>query len=212
MLDDGTKGFGDTSYTGAGFFVRQDQNSGLWLEGSVRGGRTSSDYRGTIGTKDTTYDIDNNYYGAHLGVGKIFPVKDDAEVDIYGRFFYTHQDSASADVKVNGKVNRFDFDATDSARLRLGARWTKHMDKRNSLYAGLAYEYEFCGDADGTRVTATRRDATGTPSLKGSSGMFEFGWLMNPSDRSPITLDLGLTGWVGRRQGFGAHLSMSWSL
>ena len=106
----------------------------------------------------------------------------------------------------------YDFDSVNSTRLRIGTRYTKHTAGSGSLYAGLAFEYEFNGDADGTRVTATRRDATGSPTLKGASGMLELGWLMKPTDRSPMTLDLGLTGWAGRRRGLGAHVSMNWSL
>ena len=41
--------------------------------------------------------------------------------------------------------------------------------------------------------------------------MVELGWQMKPEDRSPVTLDLGLTGWVGKRRGVGGHVSVSWS-
>ena len=213
-LDDNTKGFGDTRYFGGGLFARQDTEDGLWYEGSVRVGRASQDYRGVLGanhTKHAEYDADNNYYGAHIGIGKLVNKTDDADLDVYGKFFYTRQAGMHTDVNVDSVKTRFDFGATDSARLRIGTRYTKHMGEVSSLYAGLAYEYEFRGDADGTRVTAAGNAATGSPSLKGSSGMVELGWQMKPEDRSPVTLDLGLTGWVGKRRGVGAHVSVSWS-
>lgn len=50
-LDDGTHGSGSASYTGGGLLARQELAGGLYLEGSLRYGRTKADYSGL-----TSYD------------------------------------------------------------------------------------------------------------------------------------------------------------
>ena len=57
--------------------MRQDNNSGLYYEGSVRYGRMDADYAsgdmiGAGGSKVyADYDSSSSYYGAHVGIGKI---------------------------------------------------------------------------------------------------------------------------------------------
>ena len=196
-------------HTGIGFFARMDNDGGFWVEGSVRGGRLSSDYRGMVGDIATSYDADNNYYGLHLGAGKIIPSGENGSFDVYGRFFYTHQDDVSTTLKTG---DHYKFGKVDSSRLRVGARYTSGLGTANSYYAGLAYEYEVSGKARGSYYNhGAHIGDTPSPSLRGGSVMLELGWQMKPSD-SPLTLDLGLTGWAGKRRGLGGHVSLNWSL
>ena len=82
-----------------------------------------------------------------------------------------------------------------------------HSNAVSSVYAGAAYQYEFDGDA---RASYKGYD-TAVPSLKGGSGMLELGWQMKPGDTSPVTVDLGLTGWVGRQQGVTFQAGAQWA-
>ena len=92
--------------------------------------------------------------------------------------------------------DKFDFDSVTSDRLRVGARVTKQQAKVNTYY-GLAYEYEFNGDADMT-AQGLRAD---TQSLQGSSVMAEVGFNYQPTPDSPWSFDLNMRGYTGERQG-----------
>ncbi len=48
-------------------------------------------------------------------------------------------------------------------------------------------------------------------SVKGNSGMLELGWQVKPGN-GPLTLDLGLNGWVGQQRGGSVRLGATWSL
>ena len=54
--------------------------------------------------------------------------------------------------------------------------------------------------------------STASPSIKGGSGLLELGWQVKPSAHSPLTLDLGLTGWVGRQEGVTFQAGAQWKL
>ncbi len=94
----------------------------------------------------------------------------------------------------------------NSHRIRIGARFTHKVNEKNSFYGGLAYQYEFKGDAR----AHFSGNAAPSPSVKGSSGMLELGWQVKPGD-GPLTLDLGFTGWAGRQRGGSVQLGATWS-
>ena len=94
----------------------------------------------------------------------------------------------------------------DSNRIRIGARLTHKINDMNSIYGGLAYQYEFGGEA---RAHFTGVNETPSPSVKGSSGMLELGWQVKPG--GPLTLDLGVTGWAGKQRGGSVQLGATWT-
>ena len=202
-LDDGTRGDGDANFFGVGAFLRQNNTDGLWYEGSIRGGRMNSDYRGNLNSLDVTYDTDSNYFATHLGVGKVKKVSEKGNLDLYTKLFYAHQRGSETDLSTG---EHFEFGAVNSVRWRVGGKYSHHISKTRSMYAGLAYEYEFKGEA-----TAYYQDlSTPSPSIKGGSGLLELGYRMKPGAKSPITLDFGLNLWAGKKRGFSGALSVSW--
>ena len=207
-LDDGTRGEGKAHYVGVGVMARQVNNDGFYYEGSLRGGRVTSDYKGdldSIGRVD--YDSSSNYFAAHLGVGKAFALGNGNTLDGYCKYFYSHQAGDDTTVHIAGMADeRGHFDAVDSHRIRIGARLTHKVNERNSYYGGIAYQYEFNGDARAT----FNGNGVPSPSLKGSSGMLELGWQVKPG--GPVTLDLGLTGWAGKQRGGSVQLGATWML
>lgn len=70
-LDDGTHGSGDTHYTGGGLLARQEYTNGSYVEGSLRYGRTKADYSGKLLLGQTSYSTSSNYFGGHLGFGRV---------------------------------------------------------------------------------------------------------------------------------------------
>ena len=189
------RGDGSMVYNGGGVTARYENKNGVYTEGSLRAGMLKNeldnamrDVNGSYG-----YETESAYYGAHIGVGKIINLSDSSDLDIYGKFFHTYTDGDS--VTIAG--DKFNFDSITSDRLRVGARITSNKENKFSTYYGLAYEYEFNGDADMT-AQGLRTD---TQSLQGSSVMAEIGFNYQPTPDSPWSFDLNMRGYTGERQG-----------
>ena len=199
-LDDGTHGSGKTSYVGVGMMAKLETKANSWIDGALRVGRTKSDYTGL----DTGYDTTSTYYAMHVGVGKDFRVREGDTVSAYVRYSYAHTAGASAHLS-SGET--YDFDAVNSHRLRIGTRYTHGETALSQFYAGLAWEYEFGGDA---RATCDG-DSTPSPSLRGGSGLLELGYRFAPKADSRVSYDLNLSGWQGKRQGVTGGVSVKWA-
>ena len=202
-LDDGTHGSGKVSYIGAGILGKLTQKDGLWLEGSLRAGRSKSDYSANLSGTAASYDGSNTYYGAHLGAGKTFAIKEDSSIDAYARYFWSHQNSMTATLNT-GDV--YEFGSVNSQRLRLGLCYSLKDKTTGEFYAGLAWEHEFAGKAGATY----EGDAAPSPSLKGSSTMLELGYRFMP-ENSRVSYDLHLNGWQGKRKGITGGASVKWA-
>ena len=205
-LDNGTHGDGKSHYWGIGIMARQINNDGFYYEGSLRGGRVNSDYKGDFNNQTVTYDTSSNYIAAHLGLGKIMDLGHHNTLDGYLKYFYSHQggDNVTMHGSISGDEN-WSFSSINSHRLRLGARITHEIDDKNSFYGGLAYQFEFGGKA----TAHYNGGSTPSPSVRGGSGMMELGWQVKPG--GPVTVDLGVTGWVGKQRGVSAQIGAVWS-
>ena len=211
-LDSGIRADGNTKYYGIGLLARQDNNDGVYYEGSLRYGRMDADYAsgdliGVGGSKVfADYDSSSSYYGAHLGIGKVNKINDTTKVDLYAKLFYTHQGGDSVTLGGEGNGEVYDFDAVDSTRARVGARLSKDYGERSSGYVGLAYEYEFDGEARAT----VKGLSTPAPSIKGSSGLLEVGYILQPKGVNDPMINIGLQGWGGKKQGFTGNVNFVW--
>lgn len=209
-LDNGVRGDGKTKYYGVGVLARQDDKSGVYYEGSLRYGRMDADYAsndlGTAGVY-SSYDSSSAYYGAHLGIGKVTGLNDTTKADVYAKLLYTHQNGDSVTLQGEGNGEVYDFDAVDSTRARVGARVSKAYSERGTGYVGLAYEYEFDGEARAT----VKGFSTPAPSIKGSSGLVELGYILQPQGVNDPTINIGLQGWGGKKQGFTGNVDFVWT-
>lgn len=209
-LDNGVRGDGKTKYYGVGVLARQDDKSGVYYEGSLRYGRMDADYAsndlGTAGVH-SSYDSSSAYYGAHLGIGKVTGLNDTTKADVYAKLLYTHQNGDSVTLQGEGNGEVYDFDAVDSTRARVGARVSKAYSERGTGYVGLAYEYEFDGEARAT----VKGFSTPAPSIKGSSGLVELGYILQPQGVNDPTINIGLQGWGGKKQGFTGNVDFVWT-
>ena len=190
------RGDGSLVYNGGGIAARYTNKNGVYTEGSLRAGMLKSDMDNAL--RDGAgnfygYESESAYYGAHIGIGKIISLSESSDLDVYGKFFHTYTEGDS--FKVAG--DEFEFDSINSDRLRIGARITSNKENKFSTYYGLAYEYEFNGDAD---MTAQGLKAP-TQSLQGSSVMAEVGFNYQPTPTSPWSFDLNMRGYTGERQG-----------
>lgn len=190
------RGDGSLVYNGGGIAARYENKNGVYTEGSFRAGMLKSDMDNAL--RDGAgnfygYESESAYYGAHIGVGKIISLSESSDLDVYGKFFHTYTEGDSFKVA----NDEFEFDSINSDRLRIGARITSNKENKFSTYYGLAYEYEFNGDAD---MTAQGLKAP-TQSLQGSSVMAEVGFNYQPTPTSPWSFDLNMRGYAGERQG-----------
>lgn len=199
-LDDGTKGNGNTQNFGLGVMARQNNDNGTYYEGSLRYGKLTSNYNS--GDLGADYDTDANYWGAHLGLGKVFQLNDKNSIDTYCKFFYTNQGSSSANI-LGSDV---EFDAVKSKRSRLGFRFNHATSDVRSIYAGLAWQHEF----DGSACATVDGFSTPSPSIKGNSMMAELGVNIAPKS-SPVSFDIGVSGWAGKQKGYSLNANMLWS-
>jgi len=129
--------------------------------------------------------------GAHFGSGYLWNINDKASLDLGAKYFWTRQGSDSVTL-TTGELVR--FSAANSHRLRVGPRFSFAVSEIVSPYIGAAFEYEFTGRARAT----TNGLAIATPSLRGGTGVGEFGITVKPN---PVVIDLGVQGYVGKRQG-----------
>ena len=207
-LDDGTHGSGNISYLGAGIMGRMETVKGLWAEAALHGGKTRSDYSGSVYTGSTShYDSSNAYYAAHLGIGKEVKTNDKDKLNTYLRYFWSYQSGMQAGISSTGSsmsTDDYDFSAVNSNRVRLGFTYTHKDSAKSEVYAGLAWEYELSGKAG---ASYQGFDAP-SPSLRGGSAMIEAGYRFAPQG-SRFSYDLHFTGWQGKRHGYtgGAHVN-----
>ena len=203
-VDGAVRGDGDATYNGGGILARFDSASGMYGEASMRAGSIKNKfggfaYNGGIGS----YEDRSTYYGAYLGLGQQRQLSKNTSLDIYGKYFYTHQQGS--DFEVLGE--QVTTAAVKSSRMQLGGRLTKQVTAEVSYYGGVAWEYEFDGAAD----MAVAGADLAAPSLKGSSGIVEMGIRLKPSKTDKITLDLGAQGHFGKRRGFSGGLQINYS-
>jgi hypothetical protein len=211
-LDSGVRGDGNTKYYGIGLLARQDNASGVYYEGSLRCGRMDADYASgdmvsALGKVRTEYDSSSAYYGAHFGVGKMTKLNENTKADVYAKLLYTHQRGDSIVLQGAGAGEEYDFDAVDSTRARIGARLSKDYGQRGSGYVGVAYEYEFEGEVRAT----VKGFSTPSPSIKGSSGLLELGYILQPKAANDPVINIGLQGWGGKKQGFTGNVNFVWT-
>ena len=200
------RGDGSLVYNGGGIAARFEQDNGVYTEGSLRAGMLKSEM--TDALKDGAgnsygYKSESTYYGAHIGAGKIISLDEDTDLDVYGKFFHTYTDGDSFAVA----GDKFEFDSITSDRLRIGARLTTNKENKFSTYYGLAYEYEFNGDAD-MRV---QNMSAPEQSLQGSSYLAEIGMNYKPGSESPWSFDLNMRGYAGQREGASFNLQANYS-
>ena len=204
-------GDGNAYYLGGGILARMDfVNTGpgrFYAEASGRAGKThneydSSDLRDAAGRK-ADYDSSSPYYGLHFGTGYVWNINDAATLDLYGKYFWTRQQGDSVGLSTGEHLS---FDDINSSRLRFGGRFAYILNEHVAPYIGAAWEHEFDGKA---RATTNGFDID-APNLHGNTGIGELGISLTPSADLPLTVDLGVQGYTGKREGVTGSLMVKW--
>ena len=216
------EGDGDMYYYGAGVLGRLDVTGmvgkhDFYAEGSFRVGQVSNKFSaagfGNNGELSGNYNASSLYLGAHLGTGLILNLNEKNSIDLYGKYFWTWQGSDSVSVTSNESI---DFSSINSHRARLGGRFNHDTEMNMRVYAGAAYEYEFAAKAK-AEATYTRPflgdsvNSINAPSLKGSTGVFELGISFLPTENRPLFIDVGLQGYLGKREGLAGSVRLNYA-
>jgi hypothetical protein len=204
-------GSGDTDYTGGGLLAHlkfADTARGhLYTEASARVGKVSLEFtarelRDSLG-QSAAYDSDTFYASAHAGLGYVLNLNERSSLKLYGQYLWSHQ---GADTVVLTTSEPVKFRAVDSQRTRLGARWNHAVSQSGNAYLGAAWEHEFDGKARASIFGAR----IATPDLKGDTGVVEAGFTLTPGARQPLTLDVGVQGYTGKREGVTGSLKVNY--
>jgi hypothetical protein len=204
LHSDAGRGDGDSHYAGGGLMAKWTNKHDVYTEASVRLGRlsdTASNLLRDAAGNGYGYDVHANYFGAHVGIGKIIHYKGGKSLDVYGKYFYTKRDGV--DFASGG--NNYSLDSVASSILRVGARYGT-TDKKWNWYGGLAYEYEFDGKSEGTVDGVGIRAA----SVKGGSVRGEIGLRMSATKTNPWQTDISIYGYGGKHRGFGGSVNVAY--
>jgi hypothetical protein len=205
-------GEGDVEHFGGGFFLSHQFNQGTRLEGSVRGGKLNNDYVLKRDTRfnspyDHSWNSGVNYYGAHFGIGQQFNISEKSLFELYGNLLWTRTEGDT----VKTAYETYEFDDVNSLTSRIGARL--RPSSQNGLfkgYIGLAWDHEHDGKAKG-RISGPGvppDEIRQAPDLSGSSAFADAGISFKPATESMYSIDLGVFGLMGNRDGFGGSLDL----
>ncbi len=199
-------GDGNSWYMGGGILAKmeflQTGPGHFYLEGSAHMGTLHNEYdsndlydrNGNV----AKFDMDSPYYSLHGGLGYVWNMAEGHDLDIYGKYIWTRVQGTDDTLTTKDK---FEYDDMDSNRVRFGVRYTYKGSERFSPYVGAAFEHEFSGSCD----SRAYGHPVASPSFEGSSGMGELGLMMKPSEDVPLSINLGVQGYVGQKQGISGN-------
>jgi hypothetical protein len=207
-------GNGNTRYYGGGVLSRYDLARGIYVDGAVRAGQVNTSFNSKdlcdpagYGRLCANYETSAGYYGAQAGLGYLWSLHDKLTLDLSTRYLWTHQNSDSVTV-VNDPI---DFAAINSQRWHSGLRLNYLTESGFSPYVGVAYEYEFSGQADAKAYSFYNIDA---PTLKGGTGIGELGINVLRNGKKGMgnmKLNVGLEAYTGQREGINGVLGFSYA-
>lgn len=217
VSNSGYSGSGDATYNGGGVMAKYIARSKNYVEGSLRFGRLKNSADSVLHDSDGSnlgYETDASYWAGHIGVGHIFDLTDEMvsesrggtkraarDLDVYGKYFHTH---LGGDTFRAGQAE-YSLDALNSDLLRIGAR-VNNRHGRSDFYYGLAWDYEFSGESNGTVSAAGLSAPIRRADAGGSSVMGEVGWKLEATAASPWDVNLRLRGYAGQHKGLGGNV------
>ncbi len=193
---------GKNNFYGLGAIAKQNIDN-TYLEGSVRFGKTKTDYHSSDfqgATSDVSFTAKSSYQGFSVGAGHRIPINDTFSVTPYGRLLYTHY--ADSNHTIQGQ--KFTFDSVNSLRTQLGTKVTYDVNNTLGLYSSLTWEREHKGTASGKVLGLNIPQ----PSIKGNTGIVEAG--INYQPNANLNIGLGVNGSFGKRKGAEASATVQY--
>lgn len=191
------RGEGDMRYYGVGLLGRANLPLNFYTEATLKIGQIKSDYETRLPTGvKASYDSTRDYYGGHIGVGKIFEITDASKIDLYTKMFVTRV--GKEQIEINNE--RILLGKSDSVRAKVGFKFSQDINENILWFAGLAYDREFNGKANGYNLTYSTDIIS--PSMKGNTGIGELG--VKFKTQKGFETNLKFEGLVGKREGIAA--------
>lgn len=213
----GYTGTGDAHYNGGGLMAKYTARNKNYVEGSLHLGQLKNSADSVLHGKNGDaygYSTSSHYWSGHVGFGHIFDLTNQAastsrggterasrDLDVYGKYFYTH---VGGDNFHAGDAD-YQLDDLNSNLMRIGAR-LNNRSGRNDYYCGLAWDYEFDGESNGTVSAAGLSARIREADIGGSSMMAEAGWKLEATNDSPWDVDLSVRAYAGQHKGIGGNL------
>ncbi|RGS69902.1 autotransporter outer membrane beta-barrel domain-containing protein [Mitsuokella sp. AF21-1AC] len=217
----GYTGSGDAHYNGGGLMAKYMARNKNYVEGSLHFGNLKNNADSVLHSSDGSaygYNTSSNYWSGHVGFGHIFDLTDKVEstslggtqraardLDVYGKYFYTH---VGGDSFRAGEAN-YQLDGMNSSLLRIGAR-VNNRSGWNNYYYGLAWDYEFDGESNGTVSAAGLSAPIRKADIGGSSLMAEAGWKLESNQENPWEVNLSMQAYAGQHKGLGGNVYMAY--
>lgn len=213
----GYTGSGDAHYSGGGLMAKYVARNKNYGEASLHFGQLKNNADSVLHSRGGSaygYDTSSNYWSGHVGFGHIFDLTNQTastsrggterasrDLDVYGKYFYTH---VGGDNFHAGDAD-YQLDDLNSNLMRIGAR-LNNRSGRNDYYCGLAWDYEFEGESNGTVSAAGLSARIREADIGGSSMMAEAGWKLEATNDSPWDVDLSVRAYAGQHKGIGGNL------
>lgn len=213
----GYTGSGDAHYSGGGLMAKYVARNKNYGEASLHFGQLKNNADSVLHSRSGGaygYETDSNYWSGHVGFGHIFDLTDQVastsrggterasrDLDVYGKYFYTH---VGGDNFRAGDAD-YQLDDLNSSLLRIGAR-LNNRSGRNNYYCGLAWDYEFDGESNGTVSAAGMKADIRKADIGGSSMMAEAGWKLEATKDSPWDVNLSVRAYAGQHKGIGGNV------
>ncbi len=200
---------GDGKHNYVGFGVYGNYATPVdWLHvtGYVKGGWLRSEFAVDLGGVDEDFDRTSNYWGAHLGVYGEFAVADKFKNRTFINYFYDGREGEN--YRSKGGVE-YHLDALNLHRAQVGSVFEYAYTPTLRPYVALTYEYAFKADAKGKFTDQDGSMALNAADLEGSTGIASMGWTYQNEAKS-FEFDIGLNGYVGKRQGVSAQAQAAW--
>ena len=200
---------GDGKHNYVGFGVYGNYATPVdWLHvtGYVKGGWLRSEFAVDLGGVGEDFDRTSNYWGAHLGVYGEFAVADKFKNRTFINYFYDGREGEN--YRSKGGVE-YHLDALNLHRAQVGSVFEYAYTSTLRPYVALTYEYAFKADAKGKFTDQDGSMALNAADLEGSTGIVSMGWTYQNEAKS-FEFDIGLNGYVGKRQGVSAQAQAAW--
>ncbi len=201
-------GDGHNRYVGAAVLGQYNFDSGMYTQASLRTGKN----RNTFDTKDIQnlstgeyahYNLDSNYLGSHIGIGYNKALDDKNTADVSVKYLWTHL--KGKDINVAGDT--IHFDDINSQRVQINGDLTHNYSKAVAFRTGLGFEYEL----DGKAKSSTYGYDIAAPGVKDGTTILTVGSTVKPLDAQPLSLDVNVSGYTGKRDGIGGSIKFGYA-
>ncbi|MDR1832479.1 MAG: autotransporter domain-containing protein, partial [Fusobacteriaceae bacterium] len=187
----------------------EHESNEWYLKGSLHTGQIKNQYdsrdlRDLAGTV-ASYDKSSWYLGGHAELGTTWELSDKTKLGLGGKFLFSVIESGTVHLATGDPI---DFRHMISERGQLAFSAQHKISDRVIPYARLSAEYEWKGEA----LATTHGYSLPAPSLHGASAGIELGIIAEPTEKMPLSIQTGIVGLYGKKEGYLGQLKIKYTL